>query len=123
MHPFAMLMAAADTGGTGSPSGPPTNGSTYYISGSFVGVQWTNGDATASTQVWFRDTVTNGCPSAVPDDLTYLGSASPGQTTFEPLPKKTDTCTYYIRHGKNAAFSAFLQITSGVTSCTVCPTV
>lgn len=113
-----ILFAAAGVTQEGFPAGPPTNVSTYSYGEGLVGVQWTNGDAEAGTPVYFFDQA-SGCPGTFPDDLTLIGTASPGQTALET--GQTTACSYYVRHVKNGQFSSWVQALSGVDDCLSCP--
>ena len=122
----AMAGAAANTAlGVGpGPSAAPTDPSLFRHSGTKIGVQWTNGDATAATRIYFTDTDTL-CPSTFPDDVEPLkGTASPGGTTFNTDdPDSGDQCSYYVVHIKNGIFSDFVQVIDILDSgsCVVCP--
>jgi hypothetical protein len=119
MLPFAALAAPAgqDAGAEG-PSGAPSGGTWWYYSGTKVGATWTNGDATASTQVYWKD-ISGGCPSVLPDDAEFIETVSPGVVEVET--EKTVGCSLFIRHVKNGQYSAWHQITSGPTTCSTCP--
>ena len=121
----AMAGAAADgaiLGGTG-PSAAPSNGSLFRHSGTKIGVQWTNGDPTASTRIYFTATDT-ACPSTFPDDVEPLkGTASPGATIFDTDDSDSgEQCSYYIVHIKDGIFSAFVQVTVklDMSNCVAC---
>lgn len=106
-------MGSAGGGGGGSgPSGPPTNASEYdYGSPSKLAAQWTNGDATAATRIYWYDT-SGGCPSVFPDDLTFLGQAGVGATSYETSRLVADgRCSLYIVHYKDGQFSTWVQVT------------
>ena len=111
----AMAGAAANTAaGAGAGEGPsaaPSNGSLFRHNGNFIGVQWTNGDATASTRIYYTDTVTL-CPTTFPDDVEpSKGTASPGATTFDTDDiDDIEQCSYYIVHIKDGIFSDFVQV-------------
>ena len=114
LAPAAFAGAAANTaagaGGSG-PSAAPSMGSLYRYDGTKIGVQWTNGDATASTRVYYTDS-TSTCPSTFPDDVEpSKGTASPGATTLETGDEDTiEQCSYWIVHIKNSIFSDFVQV-------------
>lgn len=98
---FVGLGAAAGVvDDTTPPSGPPLSPSAYYYSGSLVGVQWTNGDGTASTQIGFST-------SDVIDPLTVTTTVSAGITNYET--GATDPCYWYVRHIKNGSTTAWVQ--------------
>ena len=111
LAPAGMLGAAAGTAAAGSPgpgpTGPPTNVSTYNVGDEefpFDGIQWTNGDVTAQTAVGFST-------SAGTDPTSNFATRSPGDTSYE-----TGSCTspryWWVRHQKNAQFSAW--VTGGI---------
>lgn len=95
MAAFAGLAAAAGTasGALGDPpSGAPSVASAYNYSGSLVGVQWANGDATAYTQIGL-----SGDSGTQPTSV--YGSVAPGETSFETGTSTTEH--WWVRHFKN----------------------
>ena len=122
----AMAGAASNTaaGAPGpGPSGPPTSPSLFRHSGNKIGVQWANGDSSASTRIYFTETDT-ACPSTFPDDVEPLkGTASPGATSFNTSdPDSGEQCSYYVVHIKDGIFSDFVQVINKLDSgtCITC---
>ncbi len=119
LGPGGLLFAAAGGAlGVDGPDAAPTDVSWFFHDGDKIGVQWANGDPTAATQIYFRDEV-SGCPSVLPDDLTFIGTAPAGATSFDTT--GTISCSHFIRHVKNGQFSAFVQAINGPTTCLTCP--
>lgn len=71
----ALIVASAEAGDE-SPIALPSNVSLYYYTGTFIGVQWTNGDVTASTEIGIGDGIEVE-PTAVFDTV------GPGVSTYE----------------------------------------
>ena len=102
LAPAAMLGAAAGTaaaaggGGGGGPTGPPTNAS-MFKNGEQMAIQWSNGDATAQSQIG-----TNPSASADPTSVTY--TVAPGVTSVDVADCDilNPSCYWYVRHIKNA---------------------
>jgi hypothetical protein len=105
LAPAAMLGAAAgaaevDPGDP--PSGPPTDVSTYNSGDEEnpeTGIQWTNGDATANTQI-------GQSTSASVDPTSVYASVAPGVTSYETGIASSNY--WYARHAKNGQFSAWV---------------
>lgn len=105
-----MLGAAAGeaTGGGSPPSGPPTNASVYNAGSEDTpedGVQWTNGDATASTAIGHST-------SNTVEPTSNFFVASPGVTSYE-----TGTAVasrrWWVKHIKNAQSSVWVLAGTG----------
>lgn len=118
MLPMQGAACAAGVGATGPPSGSPSGGVTSLWGGDKISLDWTNGDSTASTQIYFKDDA-SGCPSGSPADEEYINTVSPGVSTYDT--SKTSACNFFLRHVKNGQYSAWHQVTSGVESCVSCP--
>jgi hypothetical protein len=118
LAPVGFAAASGGAGASGSPSGDPSAGSTYHYGGDYVGLQWTNGDSSSSTRVYYFDP-SGGCPSTFPDDLTYRGSVAPGVTSWET--GETAHCGWWLVHYKNNTFSGWHQVITGIESCPACP--
>ncbi len=96
---LAQAAASAIVEDTTPPSGPPTNASAYPYGGDLVGVQWTNGDTSASTQVGYNI-----------DDLdptSVTATVSPSLTTYETGTE--DECFWSVRHIKNGQVTAWVR--------------
>ena len=107
LGPSAMLGAAAGTAAAAEspsgPSGPPTNASTYNHgdeSTPLTGIQWTNGDATATTGYGFSS-------SQSTDPTSNFGSVSPGVTSVETGNNTSDRY-WFVRHQKNGQNSVWV---------------
>lgn len=86
---MGMAAGAADGGCVTPPTGDPTNVSTYTYGGSKIGVQWTNEDGAAQTQIGNSlDTMTE--PSSV------FATVAPGVTSYET--ETTIECVWWVRH-------------------------
>lgn len=72
----AALVVASAEAGDESPIALPSNVSLFYYTGTFIGVQWTNGDVTASTEIGIGDGI-EAEPTAVFDTV------GPGVSTYE----------------------------------------
>lgn len=83
----ALIVASAEAGDEG-PIAPPSNVSLFYYNGTFIGVQWTNGDVTASTEIGIGDGI-EAEPTAVFDTV------GPGVSTYE-----TETTGVITHHGQ-----------------------
>ena len=125
----AMAGAAANTAAAAptTPTGAPSNGSLFRHSGTKIGVQWTNGDVTSSTEVRYKQTENPpGCPSLpIEDNTTLIGAASPGATTFNTTDEDSiEQCSYFIAHKKGGVYSAWHQVTTVLDSgtCLECAT-
>ena len=94
------LMAAPEID-TSPPSGPPTNLSSYKWSGNKVGVQWTNGDATAMTQVYVSMTLD------VDPDGPHLITKPAGATSYDSQIDSGTWNFWYVRHLKNGQYSTW----------------
>lgn len=96
---FAAAAAAGHTVGAGEgPLGAPSNASAFPYGGGLVGVQWTNGDATAVTQV----ALTGGADPTASD---VVATAAAGATTYES--GTTTQGFWFVRHAKNGQFSSW----------------
>ena len=121
LAPASLLAAAGGAGGGSGPTGAPTDAYKYFHSGTKIGVAWVNADETASTQVWFRHTQGEGsvgCPSVLPDDLTFVATVGPGVTSYNA--DETRQCSFYLRHFKFGIGSSFIQVVNGLTPCVAC---
>ena len=105
-------LAACGTAAVGSetPSGPPTNASTFNYGDSKVGVQWANGDEAASTQVGY---------SAACSTKTVSKTLPPGVTSFET--GTTNACNWWLRHIRDGTPGDWVQVLEGVEDCDACP--
>jgi len=102
---------AQQQGVGGAPSGAPSNGSLYRHSGDKVGVQWSNGDVTANTEIRFFDQA-GGCPPLPIEDNTALRwTVGSGVTQHEFFIEDTDPlCSYWLAHKKGGVYSAWHQV-------------
>lgn len=91
---------------TTPPSGPPTNTSAYTYSGDKIGVQWSNGDITAETEI-----ARTAGALIEPTARDYIAPAT--ETSFQT--GSTSRCYWWVRHRKNGQYSAwvFAEHTSG----------
>lgn len=85
------------------PTGPPTNGLEYIYGGNKIGLQWTNGDSAAFTEIGRSS---SGEPSSAQD------SVAPGVTTYETGTTTSDE--WWVRHARNGQFSAWAKISPGI---------
>jgi len=97
---FGFGAAAGAEEDTTPPTAPPSSPSAYYYGGSSVGVQWTNGDSSASTQVGFST-------SDIVDPASVTATVSPGITSYET--GLGDPCYWYVRHIRNGFTTAWVQ--------------
>lgn len=99
MNAQAGMMAAAanEALGGGSPpvgpTGPPTNASTFETTGPATGIQWTNGDVTATTG--FGKSNSNSV-----DPTSQFGSVSAGTSSVDTGDSVLNKF-WYVRHQKN----------------------
>ena len=91
--------ASEETPDTTPPSGPPTNASAYTYGGSLIGVQWTNGDSTAETEI-ARTTAA----LIEPTSRDYI--VPPTETAFQT--GETERCYWWVRHRKNSQYSTWV---------------
>ena len=91
--------AAVEDEDTPPPDGPPTNASAYPYGGTLVGVQWTNGDPLASTQIGYN--ISNADPTSVTDTVGF------GTTTFETGTE--DECFWSVRHIRNTFVTVWVR--------------
>ena len=94
----------ASTPDTTPPSGAPTSASAYTYGGTLVGVQWTNTDTNAHTELGI------GADSTT-DPTSVSASAAPGETTYET--GTTTKCWWYVRHKRNGQASAWVYAPHG----------
>lgn len=113
MNFVTMLALALVRGsGAGGPAGPPTSVSLYtYDGGSKVGVQWTWGDPTASTQL--GQSTTQGVePDSVFTNVAARVASKETETTTTGLNcgDRTVTNTYWwVRHVKNGEYTDWVE--------------
>ena len=105
-----MLMAAGETASTAGPgpTGPPTSPSTYNHGDELnplTGVQWTNGDATAHTDL-------GNSASASVDPTSVFIQVSPGVTSHETN-VNDPALFWYVRHTKNAQSTVWVLAGEG----------
>ena len=111
LAPAAMMGAAVGAASGGSPAGPtgpPTNASTYNAGdeGSpSTGIQWTNGDATATTAYGFSS-------SQSVDPTSNFGSVAAGITSVE-TGDSTEGRFWYVRHQKNEQSTVWVLAGAG----------
>lgn len=86
------------------PAGLPTNVSTYTYGGDRTGVQWTNGDTDAYTEVG-----RSASAGVEPVSGSYI--ASPGATNLET--GETATEHWWVRHYKNSQDGAWVYAPAG----------
>lgn len=103
---FVGLGAATETAAsadpepdTSPPTGPPTNASAYVYAGDRVGVQWTNGDSTAETEI-ARTTAALLQPTA----REFVVPAT--ETAYQT--GQTDRCYWWVRHRKNGQYTVWV---------------
>lgn len=103
---FAWLSAAAQTAAsadpapdTSAPTGPPTNASAYAYAGDRVGVQWTNGDSTAETEI-----ARTGATTVQPTAREFIVPAT--ETAYQT--GQTDRCYWWVRHRKNGQYTVWV---------------
>lgn len=123
LPPAGMLAAAGQAFISAVPTGKPSNGSLYRYGGDRIGVQWTNGDPSSSTEIRYKDTVA-GCPALpIESNTTFKGIVGPGVTTFETGdPDSGEQCSYFIAHKKGGVYSAWHQVTTKINEdeCLAC---
>ncbi|MEE8608895.1 MAG: hypothetical protein V3S55_14920 [Nitrospiraceae bacterium] len=106
-----MLMAAGNTAVVSQepgPTDPPTNASTYNHGDEInplTGVQWTNGDATAHTDL-------GNSTSASVDPTSVFVQVSPGVTSHETNVNNT-SLFWYVRHTKNSQSTVWVLAGAG----------
>lgn len=112
LAPAAMMGAAAGEAAAGSPApgptGPPTNASTYNHGDELcplTGVQWTNGDVTAYTDI-------GNSASASVDPTSVFVQVSPGVTSHETNVNDT-SLFWYVRHTKNSQSTVWVLAGAG----------
>lgn len=88
---------------TTPPTGPPTNASAYTYSGSLIGVQWTNGDSLANTEIGFN--------SSDADPTSVTDTVGPGDTTYETATE--DRCFWSVRHIRNGFVTVWVRAPHG----------
>ena len=76
------------------PSGPPTNASTFETTGPATGIQWTNGDSSATTGFGKSN-------SASVDPTSQFGSVSAGTTSVDTGDSVLNKF-WYVRHQKDS---------------------
>lgn len=82
-------------GGGGGPAGAPTNLQNTSSTTSSITLGWTNGDASADTEI-YRDNV-------------LINTATPGTATYTDTGRSANANhDYKIRHSKSGSFSSFL---------------
>ena len=96
------------------PTGPPVSPTMYSYSGGFIGIQWTNGDSSAETEVAFVDDNTRTIEPSSPSEIQT--KVSPGVTGWESE-QSADTCTWYVRHKKGGQTTAWVIATLGPFEC------
>lgn len=99
----AMISAAGKALVGPPPSGPPTNVSTFNAGDEGsprTGVQWTNADVTAQTQVGFST-------SPVVDPAGVFISVNPGVTSVD-TGDSTAGRFWFARHAKNGQFTVWV---------------
>lgn len=94
------IAAAASVGDTSGPSGDPMNLTRFIYSGNKVGLEWENGDATASTEIWRSEYM-----PTPPSDPSYVKTESPGVTVTETGDYESEGWYYFARHVKNGQYS------------------
>jgi hypothetical protein len=93
--------ANASVGGPG-PTGPPKIVEMYTYGGGLIGIQWTNGDSAASTQIGLDETAPFG------DDVNHFPpTQAPGVTTFETGTSITEG--WFARHIRNGQVTAWVE--------------
>lgn len=81
-------------GGGGGPAGAPTNLTNASSTTSVINLSWTNGDATATTEIY--------------RDNTLINTATAGTTTYADTGRAANANhDYKIRHSKGGSFSSF----------------
>ncbi len=103
MLPAFIIAGTGENPSGDAPSAEPLFANLYwYAGGKKVGVQWRNGDLTASTQQAY------GVDS--PDNI--VGTSSPGETMRDLGIATTiweaNAYTAYVRHVKNGQYTAWL---------------
>lgn len=105
-----MLLGVGEALGVDGPSADPSSASLSYYSGSLLRLTWTNGDATASTQIGW------GTSSDEPASVT--ATSSPGITQYNTgvsgTISATSIATYpWVRHVKNSQYSDWVRSSNG----------
>lgn len=80
------------------PTGPPTGGAEFVYAGNKIGLQWTNGDPLAFTEI--------GQSESEPTVALY--QVGPGETTYET--GTTTSNEWWVRHLRNGQRSAWAKI-------------
>lgn len=93
------LFKASSAAVVAPPTGPPTSVYAYTYAGTLLGVGWTNGDVTASTEV-SSSTTLGGTKTVV-----YTSPA--GATEYETGNTSAPTPFWWVRHVKAAQYSAY----------------
>ena len=86
----------------------------YSYGGGLIGLQWTNGDPLAETEVGFRlDNTRTLEPTSV---LTKVSPGVTGYETGETAGENT-TCTWWIRHKRGGSTTAWVIVALGPFEC------
>lgn len=107
---LALMLLSAESGG-GGPAGDPTGVQLYNYSGDKIGVQWTTGDSTSSTEIGYSDT-SGAEPSSV------NARVGPGVETYETGDSGTisvcvDCRHWWVRHKKNGQVGSWVESSQG----------
>lgn len=83
----------ATTSSTDGPDAPPSALTATAVASATWTLNWTNGDATASTEVW--------------KDGSLVTTVGTGVTTYDASANASTAATFKVRHTKNSITSAF----------------
>ena len=94
---------------TTPPSGPPTSPQVFEYGGApYYGVQWTNGDSTAHTEI-------GNSAAALSDPAGRDAIVSPGTTSYQT---SSEECQYwFVRHVKNGQYTAWVLADDPAEGC------
>lgn len=92
---------------TSAPTNPPLNVSAYSVGnrGILTGVQWTNGDTDANTEIGRSDSNAVEPVGIFENDFVF-GNVAPGETSFNTQDERN--CYWWVRHRKNAQYSVWV---------------
>jgi len=103
----ALLMAVPDPTfipDTTPATGAPTNPTAYIYAGKYAGVQWTNGDVSAQTELGVS-------VGPLIDPSTRFAIVPAGETSTET--GSLTRCYWYVRHRKNGQYTAWVHAPQG----------
>lgn len=83
------------------PEGDPTNTAAFFYGGSLVGLQWTNGDTQAYTEIGLSGSLAVE-PSAATDVV------APGVTSYET--GVTTETQWWVRHQRSGLFGSWVSV-------------